>query len=683
MKYFYILNAFKRFRRENLKAIALCSLLLSGSSSLLNAQVNSYAFTQATNAFTPVTAGTILETATATSGAGSLYQVTPYDVSLPFNFNYNGTVYSSIKVSSNGYITFGATAPGTANYSPISSSETYSGAISVFGKALNTFANLGAVTGDIRTDVVGAAPNREMVIQWTNFRPAYSSSATSAYAFSFQIRLKETSNVIDMVYDGGAFVIGTTNASGSVQVGIRGATNADYNNRLNSSSVAFASSTPGTANSSTQYVSTSSTSAAGMPPAGLTYTWTPPTCFAPTLTTASSTSNSITINWTAPTPVPASYDVYYSTSNIAPTSTTAPMPANINGTSATINSLTPATVYYFWVRSNCGAGNMSEWTPAPLYIATHCQPPAVMTTTGATVCPNNAATLSATADAGAYINWYDSATGGNLLATGNSYATPALSTTTNYWVAASNLGTTKNVGPTTPESLGANSNASSAWDLLFTVNTPLTLKTVDVFSGTANQSGTIEILDASSGAPMGIVPFVTAGTGNSTPQTITLNVFLPAGNYAMRRTGSASLFRNSAGAAFPYSTPELIITGTTFATYPAYYFYFYNLSFISGCGESARQQVTATVDANCLGTSEVNGKEKMKLYPNPFKDVVTITDIEKVKSIHVMDVSGRLVKTIDRVSSKEINLGDLKSGLYILNVLMMDGNTINIKAIKQ
>src|SRR5690606_2108922 len=178
-----------------------------------------YAFTQATNAFTPVTAGTILETATATSGAGSLYQVTPYDVSLPFNFNYNGTVYSSIKVSSNGYITFGATTPGTANYSPISSSETYSGAISVFGKALNTFANLGGVTGDIRTDVVGAAPNREMVIQWTNFRPAYSSSATSAYAFSFQIRLKETSNVIDMVYDGGAFVIGTTNASGSVQVG--------------------------------------------------------------------------------------------------------------------------------------------------------------------------------------------------------------------------------------------------------------------------------------------------------------------------------------------------------------------------------------------------------------------------------------------------------------------------------
>jgi gliding motility-associated-like protein len=50
-----------------------------------------------------------------------------------------------------------------------------------------------------------------------------------------------------------------------------------------------------------------------------------------------------------------------------------------------------------------------------------------------TICPNNSATLTATAPGGTY-EWYDAATGGNLLFTGATYVTPVLATTTNYWV---------------------------------------------------------------------------------------------------------------------------------------------------------------------------------------------------------------------------------------------------------
>ncbi|WP_164976762.1 T9SS type A sorting domain-containing protein [Chryseobacterium sp. CH21] len=657
-------------------------MFLSGVYSLVNAQAKAYSFAQSTGTFTALSGGTVLGTATANSGAASLYQVTPYDVTLPFNFNYNGTVYSSIKVSSNGYITFGTTAPGTANSTPVSSAETYSGTISAFGKSLNTIANLGGVTGDIRTDVLGTAPNREVVIQWTNFRPAYSTSSTSAYTFSFQIRLKETSNTIDMVYNSGAFAIGSTNVSGSAQIGLRGASNLDYNNRLNASTLAFTSSTPGTDNTSTQYTSTTAGAASGMPPAGFTYTWTPPACFAPTFTTNSSTTNSITANWAAPMPTPSNYDVYYSTSNTAPISTTTPTHTNISGTSITINSLAPATMYYVWVRSNCGAGNFSEWTPAYSYILTPCQPPVILTTNGATVCPSGSATLSATTEAGAYVNWYDAATGGNLVGTGNTYTTAPLASTTNYWAAASNVGTVKNVGPTTPASLGTSSNTNTAWDLLFTVNTPLLLKTVDVFSGTANQSGTIEILNGA-GVLMSITPFVTTGAGNATPQIVTLNTYLPAGTYSMRRSGSAGLFRNSVGATFPYSTPELVITGTTFTSYPAYYFYFYNLSFTTGCGESSRQQVTATVDAaGCLNTSETAAKETVKAHPNPFSEIININKPELVKTAKLIDVSGKLIKTITNPEST-LRLHDLSEGLYILVLEMKDGTQQNIKVIKK
>jgi len=76
------------------------------------------------------------------------------------------------------------------------------------------------------------------------------------------------------------------------------------------------------------------------------------------------TSNSCVLGWTAPTPAPSSgYEVYLSTSNVAPVTNTTPTYIT-NSTSITIsNTLTPATSYYYWVRSNCG-GTKSNWSPA-------------------------------------------------------------------------------------------------------------------------------------------------------------------------------------------------------------------------------------------------------------------------------------------------------------------------------
>ncbi|MCE3074922.1 Ig-like domain-containing protein [Chryseobacterium gwangjuense] len=689
MKHFYNLKIFKNSPKRNLRAIALCSLFLLGSHSFVNAQAKAYSFAQSTGTFTALTAGTVLATATGTSGTASLYQVTPYDVTLPFNFNYNGTVYSSIKVSSNGYITFGTTAPGTSNSTPISSTETYNGAVSVFGKSLNTFASLGGITGDIRTDVVGTAPNREMVVQWTNFRPAYSTSTTSAYAFSFQIRLKETTNVINMVYNTGAFAIGSTSVTGTAQIGLRGASSSDFNNRLNASTLAFTSSTPGTDNASTQYTSTVSTSASGMPPAGFTYTWTPPTCFAPTLTTGSSTPNSVTVNWAAPTPTPGNYDVYYNTTNIAPTSTTTPTQTNITGTTATIPSLAPITAYYVWVRSNCGSGNYSAWSAEPIVVITPCLPPGLISTTGATICPGATATLNATADAGAIVKWYDVATGGTSIASGNSYTTPTLTTTTNYWASAARE-SQGFVGKQTIES-GATTGGGLTSYMIFSVSSTFTLQTVDLFpySATDGTAGTVTIeLRNSSGTVIASKIVNVTGhnsTANSMPQTVVLDFVIPPGsNYRLgvgAWTGITNMYRDSANLAFPYSYAGVVdITGGSLTT--PYYYFFYKWGILTRC-ESARQQVTATVDAAaCLGTSEAEAKENVKVHPNPFTEIININKAESVRTVKVIDVSGKLIKTINNPQST-INLQDLSQGLYILALEMKDGTQQSIKVIKK
>ncbi|BBE16254.1 autotransporter protein [Aquipluma nitroreducens] len=69
--------------------------------------------------------------------------------------------------------------------------------------------------------------------------------------------------------------------------------------------------------------------------------------------------------------------------------------------------------------------------------------PEITGTTPGSRCGSGTVTLQATASPeGSVIKWYDQATGGNLLATGNSYTTASISTTTSYYVDATYNGTT-------------------------------------------------------------------------------------------------------------------------------------------------------------------------------------------------------------------------------------------------
>ena len=68
--------------------------------------------------------------------------------------------------------------------------------------------------------------------------------------------------------------------------------------------------------------------------------------------------------------------------------------------------------------------------------------PQITSTTPASRCGTGTVTLQATASVGT-INWYDSPTGGSPLGSGNSFITPSLSTTTFYYVQASECESTR------------------------------------------------------------------------------------------------------------------------------------------------------------------------------------------------------------------------------------------------
>jgi len=83
---------------------------------------------------------------------------------------------------------------------------------------------------------------------------------------------------------------------------------------------------------------------------------------------------------------------------------------------------------------------------------------------------------------------------------------------------------------------------------------------------------------------------------------------------------------------------------------------------------------------DALAVSDLS-KKGTSVYPNPFTDVLNISDVKGVKSISVNDISGREVKTL--APAAELNLSNLKTGLYIVNLKMEDGSVKSFKAIKK
>lgn len=78
------------------------------------------------------------------------------------------------------------------------------------------------------------------------------------------------------------------------------------------------------------------------------------------LSVSNITSNSCRLNWAAPVTVPTNYDIYIITNNTAPTSTTTASATSTAAGVGVLNGISPATTYYYWIRSNCN-GTKSAW----------------------------------------------------------------------------------------------------------------------------------------------------------------------------------------------------------------------------------------------------------------------------------------------------------------------------------
>jgi uncharacterized repeat protein (TIGR01451 family) len=208
-----------------------------------------YAWSQTTTTYTEITGGTVHGTA---SNDDTSFNAVP----LGFTFTYNGVNYTQVSIQSNGFIAMGASV--SNSYTPLSTGAT-NNVLSIVGRDLQG----NATTSELMSKLEGDAPNRVFTIQWKQYKRWGTSYVGDD--FNFQIKLHETSNLVQFVY--GPFTAVTVTTPPTVQVGLRGAASSDFQNRT-TGPTGWTDTLPGTLNSSSMSLTN-----AIFPPSGLTWNW--------------------------------------------------------------------------------------------------------------------------------------------------------------------------------------------------------------------------------------------------------------------------------------------------------------------------------------------------------------------------------------------------------------------------
>uniref|UniRef100_UPI00404A56C0 fibronectin type III domain-containing protein n=1 Tax=Flavobacterium sp. TaxID=239 RepID=UPI00404A56C0 len=205
--------------------------------------------------------------------------------------------------------------------------------------------------------------------------------------------------------------------------------------------------------------------------------------------------------------------------------------------------------------------------------------------------------LTATASGGATINWYADAVGGTSLGTGDSFITPTILSSTNFYADVTVDGATTNGGKLAPETSWTTFTTTN-YGIVFNVLSAGTLNAVDVYSTSAGTL-TVKITDASLNTLFTSSAIAVANGGTTTPTTIPINFDLPVGTGYRILVSSftgVNLVRGSTSLSFPYTDSNLSVTASEWGgTTTGSYYYFYNLDFTSKCISSPRQAVLAEI----------------------------------------------------------------------------------------
>ncbi len=305
---------------------------------------------------------------------------------------------------------------------------------------------------------------------------------------------------------------------------------------------------------------------------------------------------------------------------------------------------------------------------------------AVPVAVGDTACINTSAVLSATG-AGA-VRWRDGL--GNVVGTGTTFTTPALSATTTYYAENVQSHNDTTFAPPYNTNMGSGGFVTSAQYLIFSVHSQMTLMSVLIDANTAGNK-TIQLQDST-----GAMIFTTTVNVPAGESRVALNWSIAsANNYRLAGTGTTDLYRNNGGVNYPFSLPGVLdITGSSNGAASYYFFYDWEVATTNETCTSTQVAVDAVVEI-CNSVGENPGfRASLSLMPNPNEGTFNLQFNAFDKgdvAINVTDVTGRVVFT-EMVQNAQgqtthgMDLSFLSKGVYFVNV-GYEGNTYSNRLI--
>ena len=353
------------------------------------------------------------------------------------------------------------------------------------------------------------------------------------------------------------------------------------------------------------------------------------------------------------------------------------------GSSFTTPSISSSTTYYVEaVNGSCSSARSAV-------LATINNSPTIPTTIPTTICSGETFTISATASAGT-LAWYNLPTGGIVQGTGTSFSLSNWTTTTTFYVQATD-GSCQSAR--IPVSVTVNQRPTNT---SITPGTRCGIGTVTLAA--AFSSGTISWFTNSSGgtaiATGGTftTPIISASTtyyveaenngcisSSRTAITATVtSISPPTGNQnqtfcasetvgLLAVSGSNVVWYDAASGGNVVPNTTLLISGTTyFATQT-----------IGGCESINRLAVTVTSGA-CLKNDNFSFNQ-IKIYPNPVTEMLTISNTEIISSVEIIDMLGRTLFHKDTNGLEtQVDMSYLPTATYLVQVKVADA----IKTVK-
>lgn len=345
-----------------------------------------------------------------------------------------------------------------------------------------------------------------------------------------------------------------------------------------------------------------------------------------------------------------------------------------NGQTTQSINVTQSGVYSVQVDGAC-----QNWTSADVTVTAINTADAIASNTS--VASGTSTTLTATGD---NLQWFDAASGGNLLASGSSFTTPVLVSPTTYYVQSRTIlgADSAQVGKTDQTNTGSafSGNQALNYAIEFDVLQPCVINQFTVYTDTVFGVRKAVVKDQVTNVEVASALF---DVQNPT-ETVTVNLSLQPGSYYITTddvqnnilwgNGGPRLKRSNTGVAYPYTFPN-ILSMTSSDQGSQYYYYFYDWKVSTQPTICYGNMVPVLVDV-VTAINSVNNVEALELFPNPTSNELNLkagVEINSTLQVSFTDVAGRMVQqnsysNLAVGQNQNINISNLAKGVYFVKV---------------